>query len=467
MDTASRKYASFGLVTAALWIVPIPVRAQWTVTMRAMQNPLPVGQCTGIEVTIVDERGFPPVRPDKKQVSGWDFDLEFLASSPDAFAWRDERHLFLCARAATAASAIVVARYPARHLNPMEQVPGLNLERSIEVQMQGVPAGPSSVASATAVPVGVTPPAQPSPAYAPGPVAGPTGALPPQDPATGYAGGATGYSPPAYPAGASPTYPQSPNPGGGSAPIAGGTYPPQPAGYDPGTVATAVPGSPSPYGQTSPAQPAPGYPAPANPAYQSASPGGVTPPMQPQPTAQAQPTVQAQAAAPPVRSLKQLFQRISGQAKQTVKDVTGQTMDYTANAANSVVGKALSPGGEVAKSNVQDLKDIAAALASGRVVLTQIRFQEHTATLDPSNGPLLVQLAQALLATPGQYLIEGHVDRTEGNQAQVLSEQRAATVKNALVSSGVPPMQLVSAGYGATRPLTTGSSARIEIARTQ
>jgi outer membrane protein OmpA-like peptidoglycan-associated protein len=259
--------------------------------------------------------------------------------------------------------------------------------------------------------------------------------------------------------------------------------PPQPTvGYDPGAVTTTPPGSAPPYDPLPPGQAAPGYPTPAGTAYQPASPGAATQPTQPQPTTQAQP------APPPARNLRQLFQKVGGHAKQTAKDVAGQTMDYTADAANSVIDNTLTSSSDVVKSNVlstagglggvgqalfngakgkQDPKDLAAALASGRAVLRQLRFQEHTATLDPSNGPVLAQLGQALLATPGQYLIEGHVDKTEGNQAQALSEQRAAAVKNALVSSGVSPMQLVAAGYGATRPLSGGSSARIEIARTQ
>jgi len=59
------------------------------------------------------------------------------------------------------------------------------------------------------------------------------------------------------------------------------------------------------------------------------------------------------------------------------------------------------------------------------------------------------------------------VDKTEGPRAQALSDQRAAAVKNALVSSGVPPSQLAAAGYGASRAPSTGSSERIEIMRTQ
>jgi outer membrane protein OmpA-like peptidoglycan-associated protein len=207
-----------------------------------------------------------------------------------------------------------------------------------------------------------------------------------------------------------------------------------------------------------------------------------------QPAATAQTAATQPPAQPQARTFKQLFKKIGDHAKQQARDVAGNTVNYTADAANSVVDNTLTSGSDLIKTNVQstagglggvgkvlfngvnskeDPQDLAAALSAGRVVLHEIRFQEHSATLDPSSSPLLARLAQALLATPGQFLIEGHVDKTEEPRAQALSDQRAAAVKNALVSSGVPPMQLVATGYGAARPLGSGSSARIEIARTQ
>jgi outer membrane protein OmpA-like peptidoglycan-associated protein len=190
---------------------------------------------------------------------------------------------------------------------------------------------------------------------------------------------------------------------------------------------------------------------------------------------------------PPARTLKQLFKKIGDHASQQAREVAGNTVNYTADAANSVVDNTLRSGSDLIKTNVQstagglggvgkalfngvnskeDPQDFAAALSAGRVVLREIRFQAHSATLDPSSGPIIAKLALALLAT-GQYLIEGHVDKTEEPRAQALSDQRAAAVKNALASSGVPPTQLVATGYGATRPPGSGSSARIEITRTQ
>jgi outer membrane protein OmpA-like peptidoglycan-associated protein len=186
---------------------------------------------------------------------------------------------------------------------------------------------------------------------------------------------------------------------------------------------------------------------------------------------------------------KEFLRKIGLHAQQKAREVAAHTVDYTANATNEVVDTTLEAGSQVVSSNVQsmaggvgqagrslfvgnegthDPRNLATALANGRAVLRGLRFQEHTATLDPSTGPVLSQLAQAMQATPGQYLIEGHVDKSEGDQAQALSEQRATAVKAALVSAGISPTQLAAVGYGSTRQLGgSGSSARIEIARTQ
>jgi outer membrane protein OmpA-like peptidoglycan-associated protein len=117
---------------------------------------------------------------------------------------------------------------------------------------------------------------------------------------------------------------------------------------------------------------------------------------------------------------------------------------------------------------VKDPADVAAALAAGRAVLPGLRFAEGTAMLEPSSAALISQVAGALARTPGQFLIEGHVDGRHTPATQALSEQRAAAVKAALVAAGSSPMQLAAVGYGATRPVAGAkSSARIEIARTQ
>jgi outer membrane protein OmpA-like peptidoglycan-associated protein len=355
-----------------------------------IQNPLPVGQCTQIEIVVQDPTGQPPLRPDGKQASGWDFELDFISATPDAFMWRDGSRRSLCAVAPTTATALVVARYPGRHLAPSEIVPGVATQQTVEVTMLG---------------------AQPMAAQYPAPQQ--ADAYPGGAPPAGYASSnpaAPGYSAPAYqqpmpqPAYPQPAYPQQPNP-----------------------------------------------PA-ATPAAASAPASAVSAPR---------------AAQPRVRTGKQFLQRVLGHVKQTADDAASSTMGAVADAAGEMIDTTIisAIGGSGQPSGPQDL---AAGLASGRLVLANLRFVEGTAQVDPSSGPLVIQLAAALIANAGQFLVEAHVDGSDPVAAQSLSDQRAAAVKSALIANGVQPMQLMAAGYGASRPIPGAStSARVEIARTQ
>lgn len=414
------------------------LHGQWTVAVRAAQHPLPPGQCTAIDVVVAGPGGAAPVRPDGRQVSGWDFDLELADAAAGAFAWQDERHRILCALAPTAPAVRVMATYPARHLGPAEVVPNVVLRQTADLFMAG--AG-QPLASA-------------------GPVS---------------PDGAQGYTP-GYPA------PQPAYPGQGSAAPQGnypvqGSYPtqsyPSASGYPP-QGAYAQPG-----GVPDPGYAAPGYPAP----------GGYPQPAQPLP---APPPPQPPPDTARVRNGKQFFQRITGFAKRKASEVAANTTTQVADATGDVIGSTLETGSQVVKSgtgavtgaageqvqglgrtlgarqDARDPEDIAAALAAGRAVLRGLRFTEGTAILEASSGPIVSQLAGALARTPGQFLIEAHVDGQQSPAAQALSEQRAAAVKAALVAAGSSPMQLAAVGYGASRPVPGAArSARIEIARTQ
>jgi outer membrane protein OmpA-like peptidoglycan-associated protein len=440
--------------------------AQWTISMRVMRNPLPVGECTYVEIVLQDAQGRQgPLRPDGKQATGWDFDFTVTASAPDAFRLKDDdpTRPFICATAPTAPSATFTAHYPGRHLQPNQVVPGVELWKSIEVAMAGsAPAGAAQ---------------------------GYAGAAP------GYAGGGYPVDQSGYPAGAAAgSYPAGAPAGGAAAGgYASGGYPQpgaaQAGGYPPGAgyaqgaaPATGAAGAGYPQGGA-------GYPQGA--AYPQGA-GASQAAGYPQPSGDAP----AGAAPPPdtgrVRTGKQFLQRITGHAKRTASEVATNTTTHVADAAGGVIGTTLEAGSDVvksgagsvtgaasgqvqdvgralgAKSDRKDPEDVAAALAAGRAVLRGLRFTEGTAMLEQSSSALISQIAGALARTPGQFLIEAHVDGKSGAAAQALSEQRAAAVKAALVAAGSSPMQLAAVGYGATRPIAGAkSSARIEIARTQ
>jgi outer membrane protein OmpA-like peptidoglycan-associated protein len=78
----------------------------------------------------------------------------------------------------------------------------------------------------------------------------------------------------------------------------------------------------------------------------------------------------------------------------------------------------------------------------------------------------LAQVARVIASQPGlRVAIEGHTD-TPGLQR---SEERAAAVRNVLVSSGLPGKFVSSQGYGDTRPLAASNtvSGRIENRRVE
>ena len=61
--------------------------------------------------------------------------------------------------------------------------------------------------------------------------------------------------------------------------------------------------------------------------------------------------------------------------------------------------------------------------------------------------------------------IEGHTDSTSSPEHnQQLSERRAASVKSYLQSAGIDPSRLKTAGYGATKPVTSNDT---ELGRAQ
>jgi outer membrane protein OmpA-like peptidoglycan-associated protein len=109
-------------------------------------------------------------------------------------------------------------------------------------------------------------------------------------------------------------------------------------------------------------------------------------------------------------------------------------------------------------------------LGRGRLVLREIRFAPRSDRMDPASDFVLRELARALAASPGVFLIEGHTDAMrDAVLAQHLSEQRAVAVKTRLVSEGVAAGRLLAVGYGAARPAPRGNrhNARIEVARLQ
>lgn len=91
----------------------------------------------------------------------------------------------------------------------------------------------------------------------------------------------------------------------------------------------------------------------------------------------------------------------------------------------------------------------------------QIRFGSNRAIIDSSSLPLLQDLRDVAGRCPGARIeIAGHTDSSGRAVYNLsLSQQRAAAVRDYLVTAGVDPARLTAKGYGETRPIADNASA--------
>lgn len=90
-----------------------------------------------------------------------------------------------------------------------------------------------------------------------------------------------------------------------------------------------------------------------------------------------------------------------------------------------------------------------------------VTFDVGSATLKPAFRETLDRVADSLIQYPDSLVdVYGHTDST-GSDAfnQTLSENRARTVMNYLVSKGVPAARLRSQGFGETMPVADNATA--------
>jgi outer membrane protein OmpA-like peptidoglycan-associated protein len=110
---------------------------------------------------------------------------------------------------------------------------------------------------------------------------------------------------------------------------------------------------------------------------------------------------------------------------------------------------------------VQVSFQLARALETGQVMsFANIYFDSGSATLKQESFPVLDDIADLLIANPGSRVeVGGHTD-SDGSDSfnQSLSERRAASVRDYLVSRGVPASMLTTMGYGEARPVASNST---------
>jgi outer membrane protein OmpA-like peptidoglycan-associated protein len=83
-----------------------------------------------------------------------------------------------------------------------------------------------------------------------------------------------------------------------------------------------------------------------------------------------------------------------------------------------------------------------------------VQFYTNSANLIPTSLSDIQQLAQHLIDTPGlDAIVIGHTDNVgDAVSNQKLSQRRAETVRNVIISMGVEPERLTAIGKGDTEP---------------
>lgn len=116
---------------------------------------------------------------------------------------------------------------------------------------------------------------------------------------------------------------------------------------------------------------------------------------------------------------------------------------------------------EKSKENViKQFLDTTTIFKTESVELPNVQFYTNSAKLLPYSISSIQQLADYLIAHPHVHaVIEGHTDNTGDAAANLgLSQQRAETVRQVLLSFGVEPDRVESRGYGQNHPRADNST---------
>ncbi len=100
-------------------------------------------------------------------------------------------------------------------------------------------------------------------------------------------------------------------------------------------------------------------------------------------------------------------------------------------------------------------------LEDGKIIANGIRFDVNKSTLKPESMGIINEIFELMNKYPDlKFSIEGHTD-SDGEETfnQTLSEERAKTVMDKLITMGIPAERLSSKGWGESMPLTTNGTA--------
>ena len=115
---------------------------------------------------------------------------------------------------------------------------------------------------------------------------------------------------------------------------------------------------------------------------------------------------------------------------------------------------------EQLQAQMADMKAMQTQQGGVSLTMGDIMFEPRHAALTPAAMSDVNRLADILLQNPNEQVkIEGHTDNV-GNpiENQVLSDERANAVRDALIARGVSPDRITAQGLGARYPVAANDA---------
>jgi len=150
-------------------------------------------------------------------------------------------------------------------------------------------------------------------------------------------------------------------------------------------------------------------------------------------------------------------------AQQAAAQADAEKARLAAQQANSALQKSEAEKAEIRQKLLAQLNSILETRDSARgliVNMSDVLFDFNKSTLKPGTRETLAKVAGILLAYPGLRLqLEGHTDSIGSDQYnQTLSEKRAFSVRDYLVSSGINGNNLTAVGFGKANPVASNDT---------
>ena len=156
--------------------------------------------------------------------------------------------------------------------------------------------------------------------------------------------------------------------------------------------------------------------------------------------------------------------RAAAQQQQQAAQADAERARKLAEDADRARQLAEAEKGDLRKRLLDQLNSVLQTSDSARgliVNMSDVLFDTAKYTLRPAAREKLAKISGIVLAHPGLSLkVEGHTDSVGSEEYnQLLSEQRASSVRDFLVQQGVPDHSVTSRGYGKTQPAATNDTA--------